>query len=335
MADVATQAGVSRATVSLALRDHPRIPAATRARVVAVAEAIGYRRHPLLSALMATRRRPQQQADITVLAYLSNRGREEALGGFAVYRQMRAGVARRAEELGYVIEDFSSCAAGMTPSRLARILHHRGIRGILVAPLPGHEVDLDFPLEGFAAVGLGLSVHRPSIPRVASDHFLGAKLAVHACHRLGYRRIGLIVNRQASERLQGRWIGGLLLARYELGTPPEDCLDPFLPSTLRLEAETVHRWARKSRPEVVLLGSYVDDFPYEALPKGTLWASLGVNDPQGGVSGIWGREDRVGEVAVDLLVDALNRNQVGSVAEAPVQTITPTWVEGRTVPPKV
>ena len=32
MTDVAERAGVSQATVSLALRDHPRIPAATRAR---------------------------------------------------------------------------------------------------------------------------------------------------------------------------------------------------------------------------------------------------------------------------------------------------------------
>ena len=40
-------------TVSLALRRAPRISAATRERVLAAAERLGYRRNPLVAALMA------------------------------------------------------------------------------------------------------------------------------------------------------------------------------------------------------------------------------------------------------------------------------------------
>ena len=53
MKHVAAAAGVSVMTVSLALRRAPSIPAATRERVVAAAEQLGYRRNPLVAALMA------------------------------------------------------------------------------------------------------------------------------------------------------------------------------------------------------------------------------------------------------------------------------------------
>lgn len=55
MQDVATAAGVDRTTVSLALRNHPRISLATRKRVQQVADELGYRTHPLVSALMTYR----------------------------------------------------------------------------------------------------------------------------------------------------------------------------------------------------------------------------------------------------------------------------------------
>ncbi len=50
--DVARSAGVHRTTVSLALRNHPRIPQATRDRVKQIANDLGYRINPLVSALM-------------------------------------------------------------------------------------------------------------------------------------------------------------------------------------------------------------------------------------------------------------------------------------------
>ena len=53
--DIARAAGLSQATVSLALRRHPGLPAATIARVHAAAAGLGYRPDPLVSALMSQR----------------------------------------------------------------------------------------------------------------------------------------------------------------------------------------------------------------------------------------------------------------------------------------
>jgi len=69
--DVATRVGVHRTTVSLALRDHPRIPAATRERVKTAAAKLGYRSNPLVSALMKSRRSGRAVKHVA-LAYVTN-----------------------------------------------------------------------------------------------------------------------------------------------------------------------------------------------------------------------------------------------------------------------
>ena len=46
--DIAKRAGVGKATVSLALRNDPKISAATRERVRAIAEELKYRPDPAL-----------------------------------------------------------------------------------------------------------------------------------------------------------------------------------------------------------------------------------------------------------------------------------------------
>ncbi|MBM3866623.1 MAG: LacI family DNA-binding transcriptional regulator [Verrucomicrobia bacterium] len=53
--DIAQAAGLSQATVSLALRRHPGLPATTIDRVHAAAASLGYRPDPLISALMSQR----------------------------------------------------------------------------------------------------------------------------------------------------------------------------------------------------------------------------------------------------------------------------------------
>ncbi|QHC02265.1 substrate-binding domain-containing protein [Epidermidibacterium keratini] len=57
MVDVASRAGVSKSLVSLALRGDPGVGAATRERIVQVAEEIGYRPHVLARALRERRTR--------------------------------------------------------------------------------------------------------------------------------------------------------------------------------------------------------------------------------------------------------------------------------------
>ena len=66
--EIAEKAGVSRATVSLALRNQTSIPARTRTRIRQLAEQLGYRPNPLISALMSYHRaaRPVKPTHLTL-----------------------------------------------------------------------------------------------------------------------------------------------------------------------------------------------------------------------------------------------------------------------------
>src|SRR5690606_18100520 len=53
LSDIAKQAEVHVTTVSLALRNHPRLPERTRKRIQKIAEELGYQPDPVLQALVA------------------------------------------------------------------------------------------------------------------------------------------------------------------------------------------------------------------------------------------------------------------------------------------
>jgi hypothetical protein len=72
MRDVARLAGVARSTVPLALRNDRSIPPATRRRIFAAAQQLGYRTNPLVSALMTALHARRTTDRHTVLAYVTS-----------------------------------------------------------------------------------------------------------------------------------------------------------------------------------------------------------------------------------------------------------------------
>src|SRR5258708_16290688 len=71
MKTIAAQAGVTQATVSMCLANNPRIPPATRVRIQAVADRLGYRPNPYVSALMRIRRQGRAHREMPVLALVN------------------------------------------------------------------------------------------------------------------------------------------------------------------------------------------------------------------------------------------------------------------------
>ena len=70
--DIARSAKLSVAAVSMALRNHDSLPAATINRVKKIADELGYRPDPALCALAAHRCRLQPNRNVSVIALISN-----------------------------------------------------------------------------------------------------------------------------------------------------------------------------------------------------------------------------------------------------------------------
>ncbi|WFB34973.1 LacI family DNA-binding transcriptional regulator [Kiritimatiellota bacterium B12222] len=220
MADIAQAAGVHQSTVSRALRGDPALPKTTRQRVRALAEEMGYRPNPLVSALIAERKRGRPSGHGSVLAVLSagktpTDWRSSPQGSYAHIFQF---METHAHRLGYRLEEFTLADAKVGPERLKQILLSRGIRGILLAPMPFETQEIDFDFREFAAVALRLYLQRPLLDRVTPDYFSVMNTALEKLKSTGHGRIGFLCNTEVDERVRHRSLGAYLVNRQSAPT---------------------------------------------------------------------------------------------------------------------
>jgi DNA-binding LacI/PurR family transcriptional regulator len=327
MQDVAAAAKVARATVSLALRNSHSLPIATRRRIIAVARRLGYRPNPLVSALMVSLRSRKPTERHTVLALVTSHPREDPWRGQRTFAEMWLGAQRRAGELGYRLEEFSLRAPGMNARRFVQMLRARNIHGLLINPLPHGEKSLEVELADFAVVGLGPSVAAPPIERVSNDHFQSAVLAMRQCHELGYRRVGLVVSREMSERLEDRWLAGYFLAQQQL--PSAQRVEALMPAENAMIAAALLAWHAAQRPDAVLFGYFAADYQAR-LPPTVGLAALSVYNPTGRLTGIFQDSRRLGAIAVDHVVGRLQRSEFGPDDTARLHLMAGQWTPGKT-----
>ncbi len=335
MQEVAKALGVHSSTVSLALRDHPSIPEATRIRVREVAERLGYRRHPLVSALMSFRRTSRSASANTTLACVSSSTPSDDWKRSPTMREMLAGAHAQAQALGFKIEEFALFERGMTPERFHQVLTARGIVGVIVAPLRHGGDTLPLRWNDFTAVAVGFTLRNPAIPRIGSDHGQSVRLAIKECRRRGYRRIGFAVAREQLTRVEEQWLSGYLTEHSypdAVPHPPPLVVDEILEKPLLA-------WINRHRPDVIMTAGSVNSLPVLAILKragirvpadlGVVSLDLHVRD--GSIAGIDQAQSEIGATVVDHLVGQLHRNECGPRPAEVRLHVMGTWSEGRTI----
>ncbi len=333
MRDVAAALGVHQTTVSLALRNHTSIPPATQERVRRMAEEMGYRPNPLVSALVADRKRRCSSGYGSTLAFLTStaeRGRWRLSHNYTtVYQALVA----RAPLLGYRLEEFWLHEPGMTPGRMQRILQHRGIRGIVVCPLPGDQRTLDFDFSEFAAVALGLTLQVPLLDRVAIDYHAVMNLAVQTLKEMGHRRLGFVTSTPIDSRVSHLPLGVFLAARHyqeQLFTPPF--------SYSNWDGKLFAKWLSSASPDAVITATPSDyDFLRRWLTENgyTLPEDLSLicldckaASTQGGI--IQNLEAEA-EAAIDLVTRRVERSRFGIPSQPQTIIIAGEWRDGALV----
>src|SRR3954467_6763953 len=114
--------GLSRTTVSDALRGSPRVDPNTAQRVAKAAREAGYRRNPLAGALMSELRRSRGTAFRGVLAAVDFNEPDRPDNAVRYHRDLVTGAETRAAELGFKVEKFFVGHAGVSVQRLDSIL---------------------------------------------------------------------------------------------------------------------------------------------------------------------------------------------------------------------
>ena len=214
--DVAKRAGVHQTTVSLVFRNHPSVPEETRVRVLRIAQEMGYKKHPLLAALMSTRLKVSAGPGNPVLAFLTDFERRDRWQESPTAVAMLSGAKQRAQQLGYRIEIFWLGDPDVRPARLAEILKARNIHGLLLAPTHAPRGLLQFDFAPFAVVGLGVSNETSSILIAAStSDSVGHGGVLLAFYSAGLA-IPFLLTALAFDRMTGAW--GWLRDHYVIVT---------------------------------------------------------------------------------------------------------------------
>lgn len=329
--DIAERAGCHFATVSLALRNRPEIPEATRLRIRALAAKLGYRPDPLLASLASYRHRRGATRYRATLAWVTNFPSRNGWQAEEIFREYFAGAHARALELGFSLQEFWLREPAMTPARASQILAARGIEGLVMAPQPTPAEKVWLEWEKFSAVTIGYSMTSPTLHMVCPNQYRCIKLAMDQLVQRGYRRIGLVMLKASDTRVDHNWLAGYLVA--QLALPARCRLAPlFLP---HWDVTAFSAWLQKTCPEAIISKCA------EALPS---LARLGIRVPEElgvamltkvkatrDVSGMNESPEEVGAAAIDYLVGMIQQGERGVPAKPRRVLIEGEWIDGRTV----
>ncbi len=333
LCDIAQSAGVSNATVSLALRNDLSIPLATRRRIQKLAAQLGYRPNPLVSILMRqvrTSRLPSAPLPLAMVIPFASKD------PWQVYLSpdLINAAAACAEQQGYRIEQFWMGDLGMTSKRLSQVLYNRGITGMLIAPLPVANGHLDMDWKRFSAVAIGESLMQPELNRISINRFRAMRTAVGHLREVGYERLGLAILAEQDTR----GVGHEWTAAFEW----EERHSTAMQKTRVFLAEQDHwkeaffdHWFKAERPQAILgsdptIITWLTNLGLR-VPEDVGFVHLWTPDQTGQYAGIYHNPPAFGIAAVNLIIGMMQRNEKG-LPEAP-QTLllNGTWVDGATL----
>ena len=337
--DIAKIAGVHFPTVSLALRDHPSLLPATKARIREVAERMGYVPNPVFSALTHFHLNGRVRAEAQRVAYLINHPLDQGAALYRPQQQIIEGAREQARALGYELEVVTVGVEGNESLRLDAFLKEQKITGLVLGAFdPGFApVTLDW--DEYSIVKIDSLHMDPPAPVVGSDHRHDVSLAFQRLRTLGYRRIGLAIGRADEDATERLYTAGYLL---EQGTVPAaeripELLFPYNCSVPQA-SELLRNWIRAHRVDAVLCNwSVIGEMLRSAgllVPQEVACASLCLLDRHAGLAGVCPNPGVVGAKAVSIVAALLKSGERGVPQFASRTYVKSSWTDGASAPAK-
>ncbi|MCC5842831.1 MAG: LacI family DNA-binding transcriptional regulator [Verrucomicrobia bacterium] len=312
---IAQAAGVSRTTVSLALRNHPRISLATRKKIQKLAKDMGYVPNAEVSKVMEFIRENKAHHDRPVLGLITDY--PEPMSGRNEPSQTWVGFRDRAEALGYRPEEFWMGDHAITPRRLHDILYARGIRGFVFSALKDPGLVREMDLSDFACACIGHSISTPALHRASSDKYANTLKSCEKLWETGCRRIGLAVPLGQETRVEHIFLSAYLVfhhlhqhAGWRTPLVEEGEWDP----------DRIAAWAEETKVDglIVAYKGLEDLLPNIPLAR--------VNIIDGTGPGMIQRHDLIASAAVDLVDAQLRRNETGIPVQPKTLLIHGEWI---------
>lgn len=331
---LAAELGLSAATVSEALRESPRVKPETRRRVQEAAARAGYQHNPLVGSVMADLRRRQLQGSRGVIGALNYAERANPRRA-RFHDAILAGAGRRAEELGFRLEQFWVGEKRLSLKRLNTVLLTRGIQGVVVMPFEEPQDWSEVEWSRLSAVRMDYCLARPVLHTVCPDHHAALLRAAEQLRARGYRRIGLYVRRANEARILFKWTAAFLSFHQIL--PEEERIAPQVVETI--ERAGFLAWFERARPDLIV-GHHPEMIGWLGMrgarvPQDVGFFNLNTTQDPHPAAGLDLLPRQLGAAAVESVVAQIQRTERGVPLHAKTITIEGAWVEGPTLRPAV
>jgi DNA-binding LacI/PurR family transcriptional regulator len=328
--EVAAAAKVCVMTVSLALRDNPRISALTRDRIKRIATDLGYHPDPELSRLMnhlRASRTARGKIGVAVIDFYPTPGFVEN-----VYNaRIRLGAERRAAELGFSITTMHAADYKLSLPNLLKVIRARGLEGALLLPsVVPMELDTTVNWNGISVVGTSKSILAPRFHCVVPNQFGNTMRLFETLQRQGRRRICAVFDELFDERTGHNFTAAV-------NWKPEGRATLIVPQDASQSdrAELVAGWLAEQRPDAVFAQS---DAVTAAIPRlrrarprlSFQIVSLGAHN-SAGFSYLDEGAELVGSGAIDLLGGMMYYHETGIPAHPRTTLIDGKLVVSRKV----
>lgn len=333
---IAQLSGFSSATVSLALRNNPKISEATRQKIKAYAQRCGYSADPRVGQLMGVVRHGNDEARRGCIGVISLYDSPRPWENSRHLSRIYEGMTRRAGDLGYRLEPMWLRAPEMTSRRFRNILDTRGIEGLVCFGSP--NIDEGFPPEfdHYAIVTQGVSI-RSSCHRVVNNAYSDTQQLLNRLLRLGYRKPGLILSNYEHQR------GALANLSAYLGWC-ENFLGAsrHIPALLvdTIEPDRVLRWIKTHKPDSIIIVHDANALSaFSALLKesgirvpGDIGVAALSQILQGSrLSGIEEDQPLMGAWVVELVVSRIMNRDLGVPKKPRIEMVEGIWIEGKSL----
>lgn len=246
--DIAAALSLSPATVSLALRNDPRVAADTRARVQEAARDLGHVHNPLIDAWAQHYHETHRHQGLRI-AHVSGFSADED-ARYPRLAALRREIGRQAASFSATVESFFiGSDADPNPKRILGIVRARGFDTVLWGPFPsGGEPPPEAACRDLVIVGIGHSSATAGLHRAVFSRYAALRGLLRHLRESGYVRPGLVgFDEDGAPDVNG-WLPAFLQMQSE--RPRRECA-PWLP--LRSPAPgAVAEWAARHRPDILL-----------------------------------------------------------------------------------
>lgn len=315
--DIAAATGFHFTTVSAALKDESRINGETRRLIQKAATELGYKKDPMLSALMNYRNQKLKKAFKGMIAWINafedkNIFTDEKRAYTAYYQ----GALQKAKDSGFKLEQYWLHQENMTMRRINEIIESKNTVGVVIPPVPHTYNRINLNWEKYFSVRIGYSVDYPKVTRVGAHQFRNTCIIYENLISQGYNRLGCVLPQFLNQRVKGHFLGAFLYMN-EMCRKDNQIIPPLIDTVREGDEKVFLKWFNKNQPDVIIsLDSTYCNFLTQAgysVPEDVGYCFFSEDPNDKFFSGINENSYAIGESAIETLTSLIASNKYGEL----------------------